>query len=224
MVPTSSPGCATPWLEPERPQSRSQPPRRPSGQRRRKASWGLHVVSATAVLEHPVSLLARASPLDPTKPGSSEPGAASCCCTSAIPPRARETAAKRTKCIHGEIDIQAFRQRFRCSARSRHSHSLNSVRLLSSLRHACMAFSHARFVRDSSHGEGGSRARNSARRPVSSVSKYARKELVSSMSFQAWYSLDRQIASTPAARCITRRSQSIASVISSSHTRDAAAR
>ena len=126
----------------------------------------------------------------PPWPGSSDPGAASCC-TSAMSPRAREAAVKHTKCIRGKIVIQAFRQRFRCSARSRHSHSLNSVRLLSSLRHACMAFSHARFVRDSSHGEGGSRARNSARRPVSSVSKYARKELVSSMSFQAWYSLDR---------------------------------
>ena len=184
----------------------------------------MHVVSATAVLEHPVSLLARASPLDPTKPGSSEPGAASCCCTSAIPPRARETAAKRTKCIHGEIVIQAFRQRFRCSARSRHSHSLNSVRLLSSLRHACMAFSHARLVSDMSSGEGGNEACNAARRSGSALSKYAQKEPDSHMSCQAWYSLVRQIASTPAARCITRRSQSVAGVIGSSHTCAAAAR
>ena len=104
------------------------------------------------------------------------------------------------------------------------NHSLNCVRLRSSLRHACMAFSHARLVSDMSSGEGGNEACNAARRSGSALSKYAQKEPDSHMSCQAWYSLVRQIASTPAARCITRRSQSVAGVIGSSHTCAAAAR
>ena len=104
------------------------------------------------------------------------------------------------------------------------NHNLNCVRLRSSLRHACMAFSHARLVSDLSSGEGGNEACNAARRSGSALSKYAQKEPDSQMSCQAWYSLVRQIASTPAARCITRRSQSVAGVIGSSHTCAAAAR
>ena len=98
------------------------------------------------------------------------------------------------------------------------NHSLNCVRLRSSLRHACMAFSHARLVSDMSSGEGGNEACNAARRSGSALSKYAQKEPDSHMSCQAWYSLVRQIASTPAARCITRRPQSVAGAIGSSHT------
>ena len=110
------------------------------------------------------------------------------------------------------------------AAMSMLNHSLNSVKLPSSLRHACMAFSHARLVMDLSRGEGCCRQCNTARRSGSTLSKYAQKELDSRMSFQASYSLVRQMASTPATRCIKRRSQSVASAIGSSHTCAAAAR
>ena len=146
----------------------------------------------------------------PDAPTSQPGNAASCCCTSVMPPRNTNAAVKNTMHMWQNRQSGFLSAEVHIAAMSRMRYSLNIVRLLSSLRHACMAISHARFVRDLSQGEGGSRARNSAKRPVSSVSKYARKELVSRMSFRAPYSRVRQMASTPAARCITRRSHSVA--------------
>ena len=147
------------------------------------------------------------------------------------PPWRRPTAVQKHCLDQNAMHIKWRHRHARVFGRNAHgaamsglNHSLNCVRLRSSLRHACMAFSHARLVSDLSSGEGGNEACNAARRSGSALSKYAQKEPDSHMSCQAWYSLVRQIASTPAARCITRRSQSVAGVIGSSHTCAAAAR